>query len=152
MFGNQPGFKYYLLLLDTLIISVSIVLAGKEIGVFPPLYIVIVSLLMLLFNDLYKRNIVYTRYRQTILLIKSMAISSLVSLVIMAILQYGFFIENGRFYLFKYFIFSIFVLIIARVLFVHKIMNFLSAKGYFNTNILIVGGDKAGVFVADTIG
>jgi exopolysaccharide biosynthesis polyprenyl glycosylphosphotransferase len=151
MFGNQPRFKYYLLVMDTIVIIVSVLLAGEGVVFFPLLYILFFSLLSLLFNDLYKRNIVYTRYRQTILIIKSMVIAVFVSFAVMVILQYGFFVGAGRVFLLKYFIVSIFLLLSTRVCFAYTIIRYMSEKGYFNTNILIVGADKAGLHVAHTL-
>lgn len=158
MFGNQPRFKICLLWFDIVIIIASLILAAKGIDglslwsfLFSLLYILPASLFSLLFNDLYKRNIVYTRYRQAVLVFKSIIIASIISFVVMAVLQFGLFVENGRLYLLRYFLFSVLIFIFLRALLVKKIMNFLSAKGFFNTNILIVGGDKTGVHVAETL-
>ena len=151
MLGNQPKFKYYLLGLDTVLFFVSLMLAGKGEVFFPFFYIVMISLLSMLFNNLYKRNIVYTRYRQAVLILKSVAVATFVSLGFMVVLQFNFFVEQGRFFLFKFFLFSIVFLIPARVVLIRHLLRFLSDKGYFNTNVLIIGGDKAGLHVAHSL-
>ena len=151
MFGNQPGFKLYLLFLDTLLVYVALLIAGSGTSYLSICYVMPITLFALLFGNLYKRDVVYTRYRQCILMIKSLLKALIFSFLAMAVIQFRFFVGPGRFYLLKFFLFAIIFFIAYRLILVHYLIRVLSAKGFFNMNILIVGGGSAGIYAAETL-
>ena len=158
MFGNQPKLKYLLLFFDTLVLLTVLLISALRLDTpndqalfLSAFYFLPLSLFALLFNDLYKINIVRQSGRQIILLIKSLLIAVAISLVIMALFQFDFFISDGRVYCFKFFLFSVLLLGLFRIVIIKKNIDLLSSKGFFSSNVLIVGGSDTGIKVAESL-
>ena len=102
-------------------------------------------------NNLYKRNIVSDSYRQTILIIKALLITSIICLFILVAIQYDFFLSAGKTVLLRFFIYSFFILGIFRIIFYRRLIPFFSINTFFRTNLLIVSLDSTGLRVAEEL-
>lgn len=165
MFSNQPAYKYLLLAADVLLIVVSLALAfhwgGKAVPtadkqqiLFFAYYIstatfsFLICIFSLLYNDLYKRNIILTRHRQTILIIKAMLFSCAVVLLMTAVFQHGNLATFGRKFIALYFSLATLLLLSYRILLVTPAMRAAAKNKFAPRRLLLVGAGGAGRHVA----
>lgn len=165
MLMNQPHFKYVFLLADVAILSVAFLLAlsWAEKGVafttelldtrfIKHLAYAGIFLLVYLFCfwncNLYKRHILTTRYRQTILLLRAMIIGSTLTVLFMAFFKLNYFSLEGKYLILYFFGYAMALLILFRVIVGRALFLFLSRRSIYRSRILIVGGDEAGRHVA----
>jgi exopolysaccharide biosynthesis polyprenyl glycosylphosphotransferase len=165
MFRNQPKFKIYLLSLDIFILLLSfflaLVLLSTPLGhvtaanlavllnnIASYIIFTFIILVVFFFNNLYKRNIVTTRYRQFILIIKSLVIGIVICSFVLIIYNPVFLLKQGK-YIFLYFFFiSLILFTLIRALPMKGIFLFLSQKNLYPQRVLIVGADEPGQQVA----
>jgi exopolysaccharide biosynthesis polyprenyl glycosylphosphotransferase len=167
-FSNQPAFKYALLASDISLIALSFLLAfhlaGAEVTAIEtpaPAVLVyyisvaaaslVVCVLSLVYNDLYKRNILLTRSRQATLIIKAMLSSGLVVLVIAAMVLYAGTAAVNRHFIILSFLFATLALLSYRLVLVTPTMKLAARTKRAARRLLIVGADAAGRHVATSL-
>jgi undecaprenyl-phosphate galactose phosphotransferase len=165
---NHPTFKYVFLAVDVIIFSVAYFWAHEKImpdfwtssGAnlyvhFSHLTLGFVYLIIFLFsfryNNLYKRNIVIVHHRQLILLIKAMLAGGVVCVLFMVFSNISYFNEYGKSQILYFLLYSSVPLFIIRVLGGRAIFKFLIKNKIYRRNVLIVGGDDAGKYVAKSL-
>ncbi|MDX9906527.1 MAG: sugar transferase [Bacteroidales bacterium] len=168
MFSNQPTYKYLLLATDILLIVISLAFAfywgGKAVPTADKQKVLffayytstaafsfLVCIFALLYNDLYKRNIILTRHRQTILIIKAMLFSCAVVLLMTVVFQHGNLATFGRKFLALYFILATMMILSYRVLLVTPAMRTVAKKKFAPRRLLIIGAGGAGCHVAASL-
>ncbi len=168
MIRKQPKFKYIFLGLDICIITLSFALAiiiaipdFWDITRRQPYFCISHLLLWLIFlvvylfcfflNNLYNRDVVISRYRQFILILKSILAGGIVCVIFLIIFNLDYFVGYGKNLILYCLFFLPFFLLVFRVLIVNKILRLLVAKKLYHTNVLIVGGDKAARNAADAL-
>lgn len=158
--ANQPTFKYALLLLDVLILSAAYVAAAG--WTMPPetpalplamLFVVLLvtSLLLFRLNDLYKRHVVVTRYRQLMRLAKSLLLATALASVLLAFVSFPFFRAEGLQLVLTAFAFALASFVVLRVIPAKSVMLFLSRRNIYRSNLLIVGGGAAARHVEESL-
>lgn len=168
MISNQPKFKLVLLVVDTLLLSTAFIAAVTytvpNFWISPDntfyyyfsyltmlLMVLTVFLFTFFFNNMYKRHIVITHYRQFILLVKSFIIGTIISILLMITLAHEYFNESGKFLLVNFVIFAGVLLIFIRVIPSKSILLFFSSMGIYKRRLLIIGGNVAAKHVADEL-
>lgn len=165
---NHPKFKYVFLGIDIAILTVSFFLSLRI--VMPDFWtmskdhlyfclnhigfcflLVAIYILSFRFNNLYKRNIVTTRYRQFVLIIKALIAGTLVVILLMIFTNMEYFTLYGKSQIINIFIFNLVLFTLFRALLARSIYNFLAKKKILQIKVLIIGGDKAGNYVADEL-
>ena len=165
MFRYQPGFKLYLLVIDFCIIMGSFLLA---LGAMPGpihaflghsflgflnalasyLIFAIIILGTFFYNDLYKRHIVTTIFRQFVLIVKSLLIGTIVCLLILLIFNVHFLVDYGKTIFASFLLISLCLFSMTRVAFTKRAFLFLTKKKLYPIRILIVGADREGLYIA----
>lgn len=168
MFRNQPKFKIYLLVCDLVIVYGAFLLAiaampgpfERYLGSKPwemvnslSSYAIFsfIYTFIFFFNNLYKRNITTTVYRQFILILKSLITGTIINLFLLLVFNLDFLIDVGKNIFFLFFWISLLLFTFTRVLVTKKLFLFLSQKGLYPVRVLIVGADKEGRYVAEKL-
>lgn len=112
------------------------------------LYMYFIALVVFLFamryNNLYQRNIIILRYRQFILLLKSLLAASLVIAIFMAFSNIEYFASVGRQQVLCFAGTSLLLFTLLRAATARNIYDFLASNKISQIKVLIVGGDAAG--------
>lgn len=103
------------------------------------------------YNNLYKRKIVTSRYRQFILIIKALIGGTLVAIIFMVFSNMDYFRLHGKSLIANIFLFSLILFTFFRALFSRSIYHFIAKKKIARIKVLIVGGDEAGNYVAQEL-
>ena len=165
---KHPTFKYAFLGIDVSILSVAYFLAlnkaithfwtAPDTGpyyYFSHLLFCLIYLAIFIFsfryNNLYKRNIVIVHHRQLVLLIKAMLAGGAVSALFMVFANISYFEEYGKIQILYFLPYSFVPLFLVRVLGGRTIFKFLVKNKIERRNVLIIGGDDAGKFVAESL-
>ena len=169
MIGNQPKFKYVFLEMDFVILTISFFLSLKitipdsrtiseqhfylSFGFLFLLYLFVLTtyLFSFLFNNLYKRDVVLYRYRQLVLIVKSLLVGSVITILFMIVFNMDYFTLHGKKLILYFSLCSFALFFLVRVIIAKKIFVFLAKKNIYQRRLLIVGGDKAGKHVADSL-
>jgi len=169
MIGNQPKFKYAFLLIDILILTISFLLSTTHAipnfwlvkkNHFFQFYYSYFSLYMMLcviyffsflYNDLYKRNIVLSRYLQFLLLLKSLLIAGILSVIVMTIFNVEYLAEHGRRFFIYFSGFNLLFYTTIRIIFAKELYKYLLKRNIYKRRLLIVGGDNTGKHVLKSI-
>lgn len=160
MFSNNPKFKYFFLFGDILILSIGY--GASLFQVFPDFwsrsaahayfpvshllyYFLVIGIFIYAFrfNRLYFRNILTTRYRQFILVIKSLLYGSLVTTAILALFNVNFLAVHGKEIVINTFLLNLYLFAIFRGVFGKPLFLLLLGKNLFPQRVLIVGSDEA---------
>ena len=161
MVGKQPKFKYIFLGSDIAILLASFFWASTKMisgfwsipeqsaGVYQSHFVflvicIVVFISSFLFNNLYKRNIILSHYRQFILILKSLLIGSGICTLFMIVLNFDLFVAYGKQFILYFFLFTLILFIILRVFLANYIYIFFVKKNIYQRNLLIIGGDAAG--------
>lgn len=165
MFKNQPRFKIYLLGLDLAVLLVSFFLAlclipgplehwlGQSLGsrvncLSSYLIFSLIIALVFFFNNLYKRNIITARYRQFVLLFKSLLLGVLLCILLLVFFNLQFLIQHGTLIFLYFFLISLGLLTLIRALSMPRLLSFLAQTQLYPERLLIVGADQPGQHVA----
>jgi len=158
--ANQPTFKYLLLMLDALIVSaaffITVTLDKFEVAR-PNLYMIlyvslfVVTLVAFRINDLYKRHVVLSRYRQLVLLVKSVVIATASIALPVAFVRSGFFREDGKDFFMTYVIVLLILFFVLRVIPVKPVLQNLARRNIYKSTLLIIGADKTARHVAKSL-
>ncbi|QTA90012.1 sugar transferase [Desulfonema magnum] len=168
MIENQPKFKYILLGSDFIILTISFFMAlDKCIPNFWPasknhlyfffshfnLYLIVLIFYIFAFyhSHLYMRNIVLTQYRQFILIVKSLVFGALMSIMFMVVCNVDYFLIYGKKLVLYFSLYNLVMFTLLRALLTKKILIFLAQKNIYQTRVLIVGGDEAAKYVAESL-
>jgi len=158
--ANQPIFKYLLLMLDALIVSaafiISVTLDTYEVTrpiLYVNLYVglLVVTLVVFRINDLYKRHVVFSRYRQLVLVVKSVVIATAVIAMPVAFIRAGFFRHEGKDFFLMYIIVLLMLFFIFRVVPVKPVLQHLARRNIYKSTLLIVGGDETARHAAEAL-
>jgi exopolysaccharide biosynthesis polyprenyl glycosylphosphotransferase len=159
---NQPKLKYLLLFWDLLLLSAAFVAAAiqscprLQIGAVPhcvpllPFYALVIGVysLAFLFCNLYKRNVVLTRYRQFMLILKAFIISGLITFFVFSVMRHLFYPEFRRMFTIWFTLYGLLLFLLARALVVKPLLLFLARRNLYRRNVLIVGPREASLKVA----
>lgn len=165
---KHSRFKYIFLVMDIIILMSSIFLSLDivmpdfwavssehyyffldHMGFF--FLLLVIYIFLFRFNNLYKRKVVTTRYRQFVLIIKALVAGTLVSILLMIFCNMEYFSLYGKSLITNIFLFSLVLFIPFRALLGKSIYNFLVRKKIIHIKVLIVGGDEAGKFAASQL-
>ena len=166
--SQHPTFKYVFLGIDFTLITLAYFLALSvcvpQFWFFDevPLYFYISHLSMYLivlsvflfsmrYNNLYKRHIVILRYRQFVLILKSLFAAVLIITIAMVFFNMEYFAVVGKQQVLYFGGISFLLVAFLRAAFAHKVYEFIARKKISRINVLIVGGDKAGSTAADSM-
>lgn len=161
MFGKQPRFKYAFLVFDASILTISFFFSFNEVfpGVWYTLprnwyfffdhlifcfFLLCIYLPCFKYNGLYHRNIVSTRYRQFVLITKSLIFGGIASVLFMVISNLKYFYLYGKNLIFDFLLLSFVLLTVFRAILGRELFLFLAKKKILTCRVLIVGGDEAG--------
>jgi undecaprenyl-phosphate galactose phosphotransferase len=164
MIGNQPKFKYTFMAIDFSVIFMSFIISVtftipnfwfEEDNIFHFYYsylsllivLSIIYIISFLYNDLYKRNIILSSQLQLFLILKALIFAGGISIILMAIYNVDFLAWRGKNLLIMFWLLNLISFTIFRILFSKKIYNLLAKKKIYQRNILIIGGEKAGLYV-----
>ncbi|MBW2321452.1 MAG: sugar transferase [Deltaproteobacteria bacterium] len=162
---RHTKFKYVFLAIDIVILTVSFFMSlriimpdfwsiSSEKYLFCLHYIAFCLLLVTIyifcfrFNNLYKRKTVTTRYRHFVLILKALFGGTIVIVLLMILTNFEYFKLYGKDLIANIFIFNLVLFMIFRACFSKNIYKFLAEKKISLIKVLIVGGDKAGKYVA----
>lgn len=162
---KHPRFKYVFLAIDIIILTVSLLMALYIVmpdfaSVFIEDYLVgldnlgffilllVIYIFSLRFNNLYKRKVITTHYRQFVLIIKSLMAGTFVSILLMVFSNMEYFRLYGKDLITNIFLFSLVLFTLIRAFLGLSIYNVLAKRKILRIKVLIVGGDDAGKFVA----
>ncbi|OGQ98474.1 MAG: hypothetical protein A2521_08055 [Deltaproteobacteria bacterium RIFOXYD12_FULL_57_12] len=160
MIRNQPLFKYVFLGGDILVITCSFFFALQTtipefweitcreafFGVSHFLLyciFLVIYLFCFLFNNLYKRDVIISRYRQFILILKSLLAGGITCVMVMVVANIDYLVLHGKSLIFFYSLSALFLLFVYRVLSAKMTLRFLIKKNIYQSRILIIGGDTA---------
>ncbi len=165
---NQPTFKKAFLALDILILTVCYILA--YIMTFPDVYLffdediyfylshfslyiafLIIYIFSFVGNNLYKRNIITTRYRQMILLLKAIIIAGSVSVLMMLVSNSNYLLLYGKQLVFYFSLLTFGLFICLRAMAARKLFLLLVKKRLYSPRIIIVGNSSAAHTVAQSL-
>jgi undecaprenyl-phosphate galactose phosphotransferase len=158
--ANQPTFKYALLLLDVVILATAYAAAAAwSMAPSTPelplamLFVVLLVTSVFLFrlNDLYKRHVVVTRYRQLVLLAKSMLVSTAFAGLLVAFVSFTYFRAEGLQLVLTTFVIALTLFVALRVVPARSVLLFLSRRKLYRSNLLIVGGGTAARHVEQSL-
>jgi exopolysaccharide biosynthesis polyprenyl glycosylphosphotransferase len=110
-----------------------------------------VFLFSMRYNNLYRRNIIILRYRQFILILKSILAASLVIALFMILSNMDYFASMGKQQILYFAGTSLLLFTLLRAATARKIYEVLASKNISQINVLIVGGDITGCDVADSL-
>ncbi len=113
--------------------------------------ILIIYLFSFRYNTLYLRNILITRYRQLVLIIKSLLVGMVVTIILMAIFNVHYLASYGKIQIMYLTLVSLILLFVFRVGLSKMILKFLFRKEIYPQRVLIIGGDAAGRKAADSL-
>lgn len=166
---NPPKYKLFFLGIDVLILTVSFFLALNIIMpnfwtasgegfyfYFTHFSLCIAFLAIFIFtfryNMLYRRDVVIFRHRHFILLIKSVLAASAVCVLFMVFGNMDYLILYGKDLLVNFVLCSLVLFLFCRALPAKKIFHFLVEKKINLRRVLVIGGDEAGRYVAESLG
>jgi undecaprenyl-phosphate galactose phosphotransferase len=161
MIGNQPKFKYVYLGLDVLVLITSFIIAvsitipkfwhiERYDFQFYYSYISLFSVLLciylftFLYNDLYKRHIVLSRYLHFAYIAKALIIAGALSIFLMAIYNINFLVWRGKQLFINISIIDFVLFTVLRIFIAKIIFQYISSNRLYKRKILIVGSDEAG--------
>lgn len=161
---RYPKYKYFILGLDLLALSLSFLSARLIYDFVHPQFffsfsdfsindlllgIIANSLIIFIFhyNNLYKLNLFLTRALQLTIVIKSMLYGIFLLIILFFFLKSQFF-SDSRLFLILYFVSSIFWFLLIRVFFIQIIYAKRLSLSVFKRNLLIIGAGKSGVLFA----
>jgi undecaprenyl-phosphate galactose phosphotransferase len=104
-----------------------------------------------LYNDLYKRNIVLSRYLQFLLLLKSLLIAGILSVIVMTFFNVEYLAKHGRRFFIYFSGFNLLFYTTIRIIFTKEFYKFLSKRNIYKRRLLIIGGDDTGKHVLKAI-
>lgn len=107
------------------------------------LIFMVVLIMTFRFNNLYRRNIIIQRYRQAVLLLKSLIIGCSIIAIFMFVVNRPYFVFYGKNQILYFWVFSLFLFILIRALFSKRIYRLLADTKILRINVLVVGGDEA---------
>jgi undecaprenyl-phosphate galactose phosphotransferase len=102
-------------------------------------------------NNLYKRYVVTTRYRQFVLIIKALLGSTIVAVLFMMFTNINYFSLYGKSLIINILLFSLALFTLFRAISARSIYNFMAKKKISLTKVLIVGGDETGNYAAEEL-
>jgi exopolysaccharide biosynthesis polyprenyl glycosylphosphotransferase len=111
--------------------------------------VIAIFLVTFRFNNLYRRNIIISRYRQFILLVKSLIIGCLVLAIFMLLVNSDYFLAHGKLQTFNFGLSSLILFTFTRVLLSKRIYRLLVQTKFFRITVLIVGGDETALTAAE---
>ena len=149
--ANQPTFKYALLALDVLILSVAFwasvrtAMSTTPLPLLGMLYVVLLVANVFFFrlNDLYKRHIVVTRYQQLVRLARSMLMATAITAILIAFVSFRYLRAEGLELVLTAFALALVLFVVLRVLPAKSVFYFLAQRNIYRSNLLIVGGGAA---------
>lgn len=103
------------------------------------------------YNFLYRRNVITTRYRHFILIVKSLFFSGLVIGAAMVMFNLEYFSLFGKMQIGYFTLFSFLLMNVIRAGLGRSIFGILAQRNICQINVLIVGGDDAGQHVAKSL-
>ena len=106
--------------------------------------LVVIYIFSFRFNNLYKRKILTSRYRQFVLLIKALIGGSLVIIIFMVFSNMDYFTVYGKRLIITIFMVNLILFTVLRAFFSRSIYKLLVKKKILQIKVLIIGGDKAG--------
>jgi exopolysaccharide biosynthesis polyprenyl glycosylphosphotransferase len=165
---KHPKYKYIFLVMDFIILTVSFCLALRK--VIPDFWAISrehfyfgfnhISFFLLLgaiylfsfrLNNLYKRNIITSRYRQFVLILKSLLAGTIVAVLFMIFSNMEYFMLHGKNLITYLFLYSAVLFMLFRALLARRIYYFLAKQKISQSRVLIVGGDEAGKYAAGSL-
>lgn len=161
MKAKHPKFKYVFLGIDITILTISFFLAFRI--VMPGFWIVskvdyyfclnhmgfclilvVIYISSFRFNNLYKRKILTTRYRQFILIVKALMGGTFVIIIFMVFSNMDYFAVYGKRLIITIFMVNLILFTLLRALLARSVYKLLAKKKILQMKVLIIGGDKAG--------
>ena len=165
---NQPKFKLVFLAIDFICLSISFFLALVKViphfwdvsynhfffgfshfNLF--LVFVVVFLFSFRYNNLYKRNVISAHLRQFVLLLKALVAGSIVCILVMVISNIDYLSDYGKDLIFYFFLYCAGLLSMFRAILGREIFKFIIKNKIFRRYVLIVGSDKAGLHVLESL-
>ncbi len=168
MRGKEPKFKYVFLWLDCFVFTLSFAAALREsipafLSIFKehPYYclnhiflfflFLSVFLFSFRFNTMYRRNVLITHYRQFVLVVKSLLGGTLIITILMVIFNLQYFNHYGKELVLYFSLYSLVLLFFLRVVLGKIIFHFFIRKNLYPQRILVIGGEKAGKHVVESL-
>jgi exopolysaccharide biosynthesis polyprenyl glycosylphosphotransferase len=160
---NQPNYKIALLAWDLFLLGAAFFGAfglscsrfwDDPIGNCGPLVIpaflgmLILHVFLFLLNNLYKRNVVITRYRHYILVLKALIIGGTISAIFIAVFGHQIGTNIGLSFIIWFYGIATIEFLFLRALIVKPVLKILAGKNLYTRRILIVGADKAAIRAA----
>jgi len=102
-------------------------------------------------NDLYKRHIVVSRYRQFILVVKSVAVATVMIALPVAFASFPYFSVEGKDFFLDYFVIALALFTVLRVIPVKPVFRYLARQKIYRSSLLIVGGGDTARHVAASL-
>jgi undecaprenyl-phosphate galactose phosphotransferase len=158
--ANQPVYKYLLLLLDGIIVSAAFSISAAlnaSLSERPTLYagiyfaLLTITLVVFRMNDLYKRQVVLSRYRQLVLVVKSIVIATVMIAMPVAFVRAGYFGPEGKNFFLDYIAIVLSLFTLLRVIPVKSVLQNLAKHNIYKSRLLIVGGDDTARYVAESL-
>ncbi|PQP35609.1 hypothetical protein C6A37_01535 [Desulfobacteraceae bacterium SEEP-SAG9] len=162
---KHPKFKHVFLVMDIIILTISIFLSLHI--VMPDFWsissnsyyfclnhigfcflLVAIYIFSFRFNNLYKRDVVTSHYKQFILIIKAHIGATLVIIIFMVFSNIDYFTLYGKSLITNIVLFNLVLFTIIRAYFAKKIYRFMAIKKISHIKVLIIGADKAGNYAA----
>jgi len=154
---NYPKLKYVLLLWDVILLTMAFVAAAfcsfPHLRAYPsgswilllPFYatVLVIYSFSFLFYNLYKRNVLLTRYRQFVLILKAFLVGGLIIFFVFSVMRHLFFPEFRRMFTVWFTVYGILFFLVARALAVKPLLFFLARRSLYRRNLLIVGSQEA---------
>ena len=165
---NNPKFKYVFWLVDICLLTISY--CASVALTFPDFiritmtnpyfcfshvlfYLVFLSIYIYAFryNRLYFRNIVATRYRQFVLVIKSLVYGSLATVILLAVFNVDYLATHGKSLILNQLMINLVVFALVRGVFGKTIFSFLLEKNLFPQRVLVVGSADTAIYAAEAL-
>jgi exopolysaccharide biosynthesis polyprenyl glycosylphosphotransferase len=102
-------------------------------------------------NNLYKRNIISTRYRHIIIICKSIIIAIAFSVIIMIVSNTNYFLLYGKTLVLYFFLLTVSIFVCLRALVASNIFLYLIRKRIYSPRVVIVGNTCSAHNVADRL-
>lgn len=108
----------------------------------------LIIVVVFFFNNLYKRNIVTTRYRQFVLLLESLLMGIVLCILLSVFFNLQFLIQHGTLIFLYFFLISMLLFTLTRALSMRGLFFFMAQRNLYPEKVLIVGADEQGRYVA----
>ena len=165
---KNPPFKYIFLSIDIALLTIAYIFAIKSIDVLDIdaslggvysclshllLYAVFIVIFVFSFRytSLYKRNVVITHLRQFAKLLSALIGGSIALIVFLAMSNFHYLVYNGRDLLVDFLLIALPAFVLYRPMLGKSLYRYLTQKKIQRRNVLIVGGDEAGVYTAKSL-